>query len=142
MSIRRRGREIALQVLYQMEWEEEDIKSALGRYLEARSDSDLGMDHPSIEFAEEILSGIKERKQEIDGIIEEHAHNWRLDRMAVVDRNILRIGVFELLFNEEIPPKVCINEAVELGKRFGSEDSGPFVNGILDSVFRRRLMQR
>ena len=72
--------------------------------------------------------------REIDRLIEQYSENWRLDRMNIVDRNILRMATFELLYCEEIPPKVTLNEAIDLGKRYGSEDSGSFINGILDRI--------
>ncbi len=136
MSIRRRGREIALQVLYQMEWGgwEEDVCASLFRYLETSVSKGLSMDHPSVQFAKSLVEGVAKNRSALDEIIRKYAKNWRLDRMAIVDRNILRIGVYELKFVYDVPPKVAINEAIELGKRFGSEDSAPFINGILDAV--------
>ena len=71
---------------------------------------------------------------EIDKLIEEHSHNWRLDRMARVDRSVLRVAVYELRFRDDIPKKVTLNEAVELGKRFGTEESSAFINGVLDRI--------
>ena len=77
-----------------------------------------------------------DHRQEIDRLIESHSEHWRLDRISVIDRNILRIAIFELLYCDEIPPKVTLNEAIDLGKRFGSEESGSFINGILDRIQR------
>ena len=138
MSRRSRGRRIALQVLYQMEWNgwEDECDTALERFLETTQETDLSKDHPSVIFARGLIEGILARKDEIDEVIRQYARNWRLERMAMVDRNILRIGVYELLFSGDVPPKVAINEAVELGKGFGAEDSAPFVNGILDAVLK------
>ena len=81
-----------------------------------------------------LVLGVLEHRQEIDRLIEKYSENWRLDRMDVIDRSILRMAVFELLYCDEIPPKVTLNEAIELGKRYGSEDSGSFINGILDRI--------
>ncbi len=75
-----------------------------------------------------------EHREKIDRLIEERSEHWRLDRMTIIDRNILRIAIFELLYCSEVPPKVTLNEAIDLGKRFGSEESGSFVNGILDRI--------
>jgi len=81
-----------------------------------------------------LVQGVLEYFPQLDLLIEQYSENWRLDRINMIDRNILRIALFELLYCEEIPPKVTINEAIDLGKRFGSEDSGSFINGILDRV--------
>jgi len=83
---------------------------------------------------ERLVLGVLEHCQEIDRLIKKYSKNWRLDRMNIIDRAILRMATFELLYCEEIPPKVTLNEAIELGKRFGSEDSGSFINGILDRI--------
>jgi len=83
---------------------------------------------------ERLALGVLEHCQEIDRLIEKYSENWRLVRMNIVDRTILRMAIFELLYCEEIPPKVTLNEAIELGKRYGSEDSGSFINGILDRI--------
>ena len=143
MSLRSRGRQIALQTLYLMEWNgwECDVETALDRLLETTKKEDLSAEHPSVSFARGLLAGIVERREEVDGIIARCARNWRLDRMAMVDRNILRIGVYELMFSNDVPPKVAINEAVELAKRFGAEDSAPFVNGILDAVHKGKRVR-
>ena len=152
MSLRSRGRKIALQTLYLMEWNgwECDVETALDRLLETTDvgaknlspkEEDLSAEHPSVSFARGLLAGIVERREEVDGIIARCARNWRLDRMAMVDRNILRIGVYELMFSNDVPPKVAINEAVELAKRFGAEDSAPFVNGILDAVHKGKRVR-
>lgn len=88
----------------------------------------------SDEFVERIVLGVIEHCQDIDRLIEQYSENWRLDRMNLVDRNILRMATFELLYVEDIPPKVTLNEAIDLGKRYGTEDSGSFINGILDRI--------
>jgi transcription antitermination protein NusB len=86
------------------------------------------------EFARELIAGVQANLADIDKVIEEHSHNWRLDRMQRIDRNVLRIGVFELKHLPEIPRKVTINEAVELAKTFGNEASSSFINGLLDRI--------
>ncbi len=80
------------------------------------------------------MQGVLDHCREIDGLIERYSENWSLERITSIDRTILRIAIFELLYREDIPPKVTLNEAVDLGKRFGSENSGGFVNGILDRI--------
>ncbi len=94
---------------------------------------------------ERLVLGVLEHCKEIDQLIEKYSENWHLDRMNIIDRAILRMAAFELLYCGEIPPKVTLNEAIELGKRFGSEDSGSFINGILDriqnEVIRKPLIQ-
>ena len=82
----------------------------------------------------ELVEGVRTHQAEIDRLIEQHSHNWRLDRMSRIDRNVLRLGVFELKYRPDIPKKVSLNEAVELGKNFGTEESSAFVNGLLDRV--------
>ena len=85
-------------------------------------------------FLEEIVRGVLMHRQEIDRLIEHYSENWRLDRIAPIDHTILRIAIFELLYCDDIPPKVTLNEAVDLGKQYGSENSGRFINGILDRI--------
>jgi len=85
-------------------------------------------------FFRKLVEGVWEQKEAIDRVIRRHSQNWRLDRMSSVDRNILRLAVYELRFGGDTPPKAAINEAIDLGKRFGSEDSSAFINGILDSI--------
>jgi N utilization substance protein B len=87
-------------------------------------------------FTDQLVSGTLARLPEIDPLITTHADNWALKRMAVIDRNILRLGVFELLHQSDVPPKVCINEAIELAKRFGDAESSKFINGILDAIHK------
>ena len=129
MGKRRRSREFALQVLYQLEITKQGALKAMVQLKENFSPEE-GED----EFAKQIVLGVVERRQEIDRLIEERSENWRLDRMTIIDRNILRIAIFELLCCSEVPPKVTLNEAIDLGKRYGSEESGSFINGILDRI--------
>lgn len=90
-------------------------------------------------FAEPLIRGTLEHRDEADDLIKKHAQNWELHRMAAVDRNILRLAVYEMLYREDIPPVVSINEAVDIAKKFSTQDSGKFVNGILDKVKRELL---
>ena len=129
MGKRRKSREFALQVLYQLEITKQGALQAMVQLRENFSPEE-GED----EFAKRIVLGVMEHRQEIDRLIEERSENWRLDRMTIIDRNILRIAIFELLYCGDIPPKVTLNEAIDLGKRYGSEESGSFINGILDRI--------
>ena len=129
MTIRRRAREIALQVLYQLDIVPADPQEALTLYFENF--------HPSEktrEFCRRLVEGVCQEQGEIDRLIEENAENWTLKRMAVVDRNILRLATFELLNCPDIPFKASLNEAIELAKKFGNDDSSSFINGILDQI--------
>lgn len=131
MRKRTKAREFALQILYQINITKEGPQVCFDDFWKNRENTS----EASVkEFAEKIVLGICERKKEIDSIISEAAENWQLDRMAVVDRNILRIASYELLYREDIPPKVSINEAIDMAKKYGDKDSGKFVNGILDKI--------
>jgi N utilization substance protein B len=126
---RRKSREFALQVLYQLTIIKQDVTTALAQFQE-----NFLSDGRADDFLKRLVQGVLEHRSELDRLIETYSENWRLDRINLVDRNILRLALFELLYCEEIPPKVTINEAIDLGKRFGSEDSGSFINGILDRI--------
>ena len=129
MGRRRKSREFALQVLYQLNMTKEDADRALAQFQE-----NFSPQGEVDEFLKRIVLGVLEHRGELDRLIEQYLENWRLDRINVIDRNILRMALYELLYCEEIPPKVTINEAIDLGKRYGSEDSGSFINGILDRI--------
>jgi len=134
MGSRRRSRECALQVLYQIDANDEGgIEQALLSYWASFDGPD-----DARPFAEELVRGSYRQRAEIDVMISQAATNWRIERMGRVDRNILRAAVYEMLSYPDIPPRVTINEAVELAKRFGSEDTPRFVNGVLDAI-RQKL---
>jgi transcription antitermination protein NusB len=126
---RRKSREFALQVLYQLDITKQDVTKTLSQFQDRFSGSE-----ERDEFMDRLVLGVLEHCQEIDRLIEKYSENWRLVRMDIIDRTILRMALFELLYCEEIPPKATLNEAIELGKRYGSEDSGGFINGILDRI--------
>ena len=130
---RSQGRETALKVLYQLDITKDDPVEGLKIFFRHHRVS-----AGSQPFVARLVEGTLKHQAEIDGLLAKHATNWALDRMAIVDRNVLRLGVFELFFDEETPPKVVINEAVELAKRFGTADSSKFVNGVLDSIHKTR----
>ena len=132
MGVRRESREIALQFLYQM-----DIGSRYAEPLDQALKPFWNMQEfnaPAKKFAEQLIRGVLEHKEAVDTKIKAYSQNWEFHRIAVVDRNILRIAVYELLFRDDIPPVVSINEAIELAKKFSTDDSGRFVNGMLDRV--------
>jgi len=131
MRNRTKARECALQMLYQLDIRHADPATVLEGFWD---EQDLPPDVR--EFAEGLFRGTIERLAEVDGFIGRHADNWDMKRMAVIDRNILRLGAYELLHGGETPPKVCINEAIELAKRFGDADSSKFINGVLDAIHK------
>ena len=126
---RTKARERALQALYQIDVAAEGIDDALARFWKSFEP----VEREDMDLAEALVRGVAEHRRAIDDTIERISTNWRLDRMAKVDRNVLRLAVYELL-RTDVPVKVVINEAIELGKKFGSESSGAFVNGVLDRV--------
>ena len=127
---RTKARERAVQALYQIDVAATDLEEALSRFWR----SSEPVEREVMEATEELVRGAAEHRREIDEAIESVSANWRLDRMARVDRNILRLAVYELAHRPDVPVKVVINEAIELGKKYGSESSGAFVNGVLDRV--------
>jgi len=129
MSIRRRAREIALQVLYQLDISQADSREVWDLYWENFRPSAKAR-----EFCQRLIEGVRQNQDQIDQLIEENSENWSLKRMAIVDRNILRLAAFELLHCPDIPFKATLNEAIELAKKFGTDDSGAFINGILDKI--------
>lgn len=132
MRKRTKARELVLHILYQadiMKVRPEDLLEGF-----FASEPHAGQDAAIKEFATDLVKSISDRLANIDEKIAQYATNWQLDRMAIIDRNILRLAGFELLFRDDIPPKVAINEAVELAKKYGDLESGKFVNGILDKI--------
>jgi transcription antitermination factor NusB len=139
MRKRTRARELALQLLYQADIRHEEISSMLGSFWENRSQHPEEMEGSIREFATNLAQGTHENLKKIDTTISLYAQNWQLERMAVIDRNIMRMGCYELLYLDDIPPKVSINEAVDLAKKYGDLESGKFVNGILDKINKKEL---
>ncbi len=126
---RTRAREVALQVLYQFDQNAGVAPQDVDQFIRRRL-----KDEALQGFANRIVAGVREKQAQIDGLISNAAENWRIDRMAAIDRNILRLGAFEMLFDPEVPVKVAINEALELAKRYSTAQSSRFVNGILDRL--------
>ena len=129
------ARECALKILYQMEMTRRPVDQAVRAFWEQEPE------HPDDvrRFSEQIVDGISGILEPIDLKIAEYATNWQVKRMAVIDRNVLRIGVYELKYASGIPPKVAINEAVELAKKYGDVESSKFVNGILDKIHKKEI---
>ncbi|MGD9612130.1 MAG: transcription antitermination factor NusB [Kiritimatiellia bacterium] len=147
MGIRHEAREWALQFLFQSEFNrDESLDEGFKLFWEHQNEETAAADvgHPAGKddrqrakarmFAEELARGVIAHHQEIDPLISKYAENWEIARMGTVDRNAMRIAVFEMLYRDDIPPVVSINEAVDLAKAFSSSESGKFVNGILDRI--------
>lgn len=132
MRKRSQAREFALQVLYQMDITRDSPDVALDNFWQAHSDDPV--EEGLKAFTAELVKGAAQNLEAIDKKISQYATNWQLKRMAVVDRNILRMGSFELIFRSDIPPKVSINEAVDLAKKYSGSEAGKFVNAILDKI--------
>ena len=132
MKKRTRSRELALQFLYQIDLLGPQKLDDLTDFLREE-----GGDSETAAYARVLIEGTVDATPELDEEIQTVAQNWQIERMAVIDRNVLRMAAFELLHCEEIPPKVAINEGIELGKRFSTQNSGAFINGILDKIKNR-----
>ncbi len=135
MSSRHLTRRIVLQTLY--EWDFSDNSKDCGAVLD-KNFKEFGPDLDEREFAEDLIRGVLDNIDNLNNIITSAAPQWPLEKTTIVDRNVLRIGLFELIYSndEEVPPKVAINEAIELAKEFGGESSGKFVNGVLGTVYK------
>jgi transcription antitermination factor NusB len=126
---RTKARQLALQLLYRLDLLGDEANPDRLHFLrEQTSDAEV------LDFASDLVEGTIRHRDDLDARIREVARNWDIGRMAVLDRNILRMGAYELVYRDDIPPKVSLNEAIELAKRFSTADSGAFVNGILDKV--------
>jgi len=128
-SKRRVIREKVLQTLYAHELSHDPVQAIIGTIL-----TDLKKDSPTFEFAKSLVEKVVETEDELDALIKKRVANWEFNRLAVIDRVILRICICELLYFEDIPPKVSINEAIEIARRYSTEKSDKFVNGVLDSI--------
>ena len=131
MGKRRTARELALKFLYQTEFNSNSPDSELNSFCDRANVSEEVQN-----FTQALIKNILFHKKEVDELLQKISANWSPDRMAVIDKNILRLGICELLFDPTAPPKVVINEAVEIAKKFGTEESPDFINGILDKVFK------
>ena len=139
MSKRRRAREMAVQMLYQSDLGESPAREVIAAFEPPAPAGTAGDAHlRALDYAKTLARGALEHREEIDALIRKQAENWRLERMPAVDRNILRLAVFEFLYEDDVPKLVVLDEAIELAKRFGSEESGRFVNGVLDGLLKTR----
>ncbi len=133
VPLRRKSRELALQVLYQAELAGIAPGEAFDTYI-----GHFDANKRALEYARRLVLGVEERLASLDGLLQQQSENWRLGRMAVIDRNIMRIALYEILHEPEVPPQVAINEALEVARRFSSDDAVGFINGILDAAGKRR----
>ena len=129
MKVRRRARALVLQTLYEIDFTDHDAKFALSARFEDRP-----LPETAQGFAQKLVLGVQAYRTYLDSVVGELAPEWPIEQIAAVDRNVLRIAIYELLFEPDIPPKVAINEAVQLAKTFGGESSPRFVNGVLGSL--------
>ena len=129
MGTRRQARELAMQALFYMDMQkdasEEMLEYFCGCFFTSKK---------SRPFFIKLVNGVLGTKGRIDALVEHYSQNWKISRMSCVDRNVMRIAVYEMLYCDDIPPKVSINEAVDIGKKFGTQESGAFINGIMDSI--------
>jgi N utilization substance protein B len=135
MSARRKSRELALQSLYQSELSGQPLAVTFDVLCDH-----FEVNHKAVPYAKELVAGVADRLDKIDGLIQDCAQHWRLERMSVIDRNILRLATFELVFKEDVPASVIINEALEIAKRFSTDEAAPFINGILDAIRKSVLV--
>ena len=137
MRKRTQAREVALKILYQKDIMHRAIEVEAEKFLEGEE-----VAVPEVkDFANRLVFGVSDHLEAIDKKISGYATNWQLKRMAVIDRNVLRLGVFELFYANDIPPKVSINEAVELAKKYGDAESSKFVNGVLDKIHKTEVLK-
>ncbi|MBW2568293.1 MAG: transcription antitermination factor NusB [Deltaproteobacteria bacterium] len=129
MINRRKSREIAMQALFYIDISKNDSKETIKLFCD-----NFKVLQEASPFFLKLVNGVMHTKQDIDPIIERFSSNWKISRMSCVDRNVMRIAVYELLFCNDIPSIVSINEAIDIGKKFGTKESGAFINGILDSI--------
>jgi transcription antitermination factor NusB len=132
MGTRRKARELTIQILFAMEFssvDQDEITDMICKNFDSSKSARA--------FSGELVRGIRENMKHLDNVIRRSSKNWRIERMSIVDRSILRLAAYEMLYRKEIPYKVSIDEAVELGKRYGTEESGSFINGVLDNIFNR-----
>jgi len=130
MRKRTRGRECALKMLYAIEIAKEEPEKGIEIYWENTDP----VEYDVKDFANDLVRGVHKNLAAIDALITKCATNWQLERMAVIDKNIMRFATYELLYVDDVPPKVAINEAIDIAKKYGDKDSGKFVNGVLDKI--------
>jgi N utilization substance protein B len=129
MGTRRQARELAMQALFYMDIRQDASEEMLEYFCRCFCPS-----KKSRPFFIKLVTGVLGEKDQIDALVERFSQNWKINRMSCVDRNVMRIAVYEMIYCDDIPPKVSINEAVDIGKKFGTQESGAFINGIMDSI--------
>lgn len=139
MGLRRKSRELALQFLYghdlqQQSGQPEEVAAAIERFLACLQESKSKVPEKALPYAKDLIQGICSDLEAIDRSLRSYSHNWRLERMSLIDRNILRIAAYEMRCTEDVPPQVAINEALEIAKNYSTNDSISFINGILDAM--------
>jgi N utilization substance protein B len=137
MGKRRKARESALQVLFQLEFDDAQPQQALERFWENRRTSE-----EIRKYTGWLVKGIITHREEIDSLIQSASEHWRISRMAVVDRNVLRMAVFELLHEQDLAPAIVINEAIEIAKKYSSGEAATFINGILDAISKKMRLDK
>jgi len=138
MRRRTKARECALKILYAIDITKDDTEECMKNFW----DNHESENEEIREFADYLVRGAKKNKVAIDDLLAKYATNWQIDRMAAIDRNVIRMATFELLFAEDIPPRVSINEAIELAKKYGDKDSSKFVNGVLDKINKQETKDK
>ena len=138
MRKRTKGREHALKILYAVDITGDDPERCIEVFWKDTDEPNIEV----VEFANAVVLGFYKNRVSIDKVITTHTTNWQLKRMAVIDRNVLRAATYELLFRDDIPPKVAINEAIDIAKKYGDKDSGKFVNGVLDKISKTERTEK
>jgi transcription antitermination protein NusB len=134
MGTRRKSRELALQALFQGELAGQNGLLDFEEFC-----AHFQVNKKAIPYAKKLLDGVQEKADMLNQLISKYAENWRLERMSLIDRNILRLAVYEVHYQDDVPISVAINEAVEIAKRYSTDDSGPFINGILDALAKEEV---
>jgi len=136
---RRKGREIALQILYQKEAAQIPITEAINNY---KNYFNIKEDNEAFKFGEELALGVSQNIEFIDALIKKYTPSWPLERLNLTDKNILRLAIYEMFFRPDIPEVVSINEAIELAKLYGTDDSPAFINGVLDGIYKKEIKNK
>jgi N utilization substance protein B len=136
-GLRHKARVVALQALYESDSSKHDAKACLTRLAKEQS-----LPESALAFAMELIDGVLKHKARIDAVIKTHAPSWPVEQLSIIDRNILRLAIFEISINNKVPLKAAINEAVELAKAFGSDSSPKFINGVLGAVSQTEVNSR
>jgi len=134
MGKRRKARESTLQILFQLEFNDSQLDKTISQFLENKK-----ADKEEKELCTRLICGIVANQAEIDKIIQSASQNWRISRMAIVDKNILRMAAYEMLYDKDLAPAIIINEAIEIAKKYSSDQSATFINGILDALNKKKV---